>query len=123
MFTAQASRRVRIWNNLRKRLNIALNQASFRPVADLRGRVRVMGAECQLFRRLPGPAASSVKREIQWSISRSAFGEAEMPTRSEEHTSELQSLMRISYAVFCLKKKNNTKYIKYQTHKQNTNKS
>src|SRR3546814_2279280 len=32
------------------------------------------------------------------------FGE--MPYRSEEHTSELQSLMRISYAVFCLKKKN-----------------
>src|SRR3546814_953934 len=31
----------------------------------------------------------------------------ELP-RSEEHTSELQSLMRISYAVFCLKKKNNT---------------
>src|SRR3546814_5520526 len=28
--------------------------------------------------------------------------------RSEEHTSELQSLMRISYAVFCLKKKNTT---------------
>src|SRR3546814_6750137 len=44
-------------------------------------------------------------------------------TRSEEHTSELQSLMRISYAVFCLKKKNNKKYIKttnishkYSTH-------
>src|SRR3546814_10272795 len=30
------------------------------------------------------------------------------PRRSEEHTSELQSLMRISYAVFCLKKKNKT---------------
>src|SRR3546814_5515452 len=30
--------------------------------------------------------------------------------RSEEHTSELQSLMRNSYAVFCLKKKNNTQY-------------
>src|SRR3546814_2583144 len=30
----------------------------------------------------------------------------DLPTRSEEHTSELQSLMRISYAVFCLKKKN-----------------
>src|SRR3546814_10751873 len=29
--------------------------------------------------------------------------------RSDEHTSELQSLMRISYAVFCLKKKNNQK--------------
>src|SRR3546814_8729013 len=33
------------------------------------------------------------------------------PTRSEEHTSELQSLMRISYAVFCLKKKK-TKHIR-----------
>src|SRR3546814_2830965 len=32
-------------------------------------------------------------------------------TRSEEHTSELQSLMRISYAVFCLKKKKKTTYI------------
>src|SRR3546814_7581334 len=31
--------------------------------------------------------------------------------RSEEHTSELQSLMRISYAVFCLKKKKNKKHI------------
>src|SRR3546814_6397518 len=31
-------------------------------------------------------------------------------TRSEEHTSELQSLMRISYAVFCLKKKKHTTY-------------
>src|SRR3546814_2129717 len=37
--------------------------------------------------------------------------------RSEEHTSELQSLMRISYAVFCLKKKT-TIYIKY--HLNNT---
>src|SRR3546814_3689353 len=35
--------------------------------------------------------------------------------RSEEHTSELQSLMRISYAVFCLKKKkNNTEYDIYE---------
>src|SRR3546814_5946789 len=42
--------------------------------------------------------------------------------RSEEHTSELQSLMRISYAVFCLKKKkkkpqtHNSKHIKLNTH-------
>src|SRR3546814_1559694 len=33
------------------------------------------------------------------------------PVRSEEHTSELQSLMRISYAVFCLKKKKQNKNI------------
>src|SRR3546814_1890872 len=37
--------------------------------------------------------------------SRTAF-DAAIRARSEEHTSELQSLMRISYAVFCLKKKN-----------------
>src|SRR3546814_5034228 len=36
--------------------------------------------------------------------------------RSEEHTSELQSLMRISYAVFCLKKKN-SEYTHMKTHK------
>src|SRR3546814_3870588 len=35
-----------------------------------------------------------------------AVNREEWPQRSEEHTSELQSLMRISYAVFCLKKKN-----------------
>src|SRR3546814_8181524 len=37
--------------------------------------------------------------------------------RSEEHTSELQSLMRISYAVFCLKKKKNKK-IQHNSNKQ-----
>src|SRR3546814_5795017 len=35
-----------------------------------------------------------------------ALKKGETDLRSEEHTSELQSLMRISYAVFCLKKKN-----------------
>src|SRR3546814_1339404 len=37
--------------------------------------------------------------------SRTIWGSASGRRRSEEHTSELQSLMRISYAVFCLKKK------------------
>src|SRR3546814_9966187 len=44
------------------------------------------------------------------------LGTTPMTRRSEEHTSELQSLMRISYAVFCLKKKKTsptTKNIKY----------
>src|SRR3546814_1486430 len=36
--------------------------------------------------------------------------------RSEEHTSELQSLMRISYAVFCLKKKNAQKIMRTEQH-------
>src|SRR3546814_4918710 len=38
---------------------------------------------------------------------RAQFHRLDAARRSEEHTSELQSLMRISYAVFCLKKKNN----------------
>src|SRR3546814_10096514 len=50
-----------------------------------------------------GPTAGGL------SITAMACGNAVYPeARSEEHTSELQSLMRISYAVFCLKKKNKT---------------
>src|SRR3546814_9902804 len=48
-------------------------------------------------RRLPNLTAS---------FSNGDSGGAGLLWRSEEHTSELQSLMRISYAVFCLKKKN-----------------
>src|SRR3546814_10612103 len=40
--------------------------------------------------------------------------------RSEEHTSELQSLMRISYAVFCLKKKTKNKHKPYNPHEYET---
>src|SRR3546814_5755137 len=39
------------------------------------------------------------------------FWVMDLITRSEEHTSELQSLMRISYAVFCLKKNNSTQHV------------
>src|SRR3546814_8235399 len=43
--------------------------------------------------------------------------------RSEEHTSELQSLMRISYAVFCLKKKNRLKRYIILTHSKLKNRN
>src|SRR3546814_9050744 len=44
--------------------------------------------------------------------------------RSEEHTSELQSLMRISYAVFCLKKKTNTRrHVRKTTYHKHTHKN
>src|SRR3546814_4230741 len=46
-------------------------------------------------------------------VSQVPAGGAFAVDRSEEHTSELQSLMRISYAVFCLKKKNTQKYKDY----------
>src|SRR3546814_7026643 len=52
--------------------------------------------------RLPASAGETAKSAITASISI-------MDYRSEEHTSELQSLMRISYAVFCLKKKTSQK--------------
>src|SRR3546814_2972171 len=42
-------------------------------------------------------------------------------SRSEEHTSELQSLMRISYAVFCLKKKKQIKRILFEPDSRNNN--
>src|SRR3546814_6835874 len=65
-------------------------------------------------RRVAGPAAADALRLDRAGGARSASGAARSEARlrqlrSEEHTSELQSLMRISYAVFCLqKKKNNT---------------
>src|SRR3546814_8431387 len=50
-----------------------------------------------------GGHADTSSQEVKDAVIQSKFG-----TRSEEHTSELQSLMRISYAVFCLKKKKKT---------------
>src|SRR3546814_10764102 len=57
--------------------------------------------------QLPGVARGFVARALQ---QQRAIGidQLEVEARSEEHTSELQSLMRISYAVFCLKKKKTT---------------
>src|SRR3546814_8433818 len=49
-------------------------------------------------------------RFLRAGFDRGAFAPNGARSRSEEHTSELQSLMRISYAVFCLKKKNNINY-------------
>src|SRR3546814_2911371 len=70
-----------------------------RPAAGLPGRARGRGGggSCEV------PLDQKTKA-----------GTGAAPTRSEEHTSELQSLMRISYAVFCLKKK------KIQTHTAHT---
>src|SRR3546814_6924680 len=52
-------------------------------------------------------AKADIKDQIGWSTDRALRAVRRQFSRSEEHTSELQSLMRISYAVFCLKKKKN----------------
>src|SRR3546814_3258103 len=69
---------------------------------------------CSATARLPGDR--SPKRA---SASFKSASSSTLP-RSEEHTSELQSLMRISYAVFCLKKKTTQKYLLHSEY-TNTN--
>src|SRR3546814_1078720 len=75
------------------------------------------GAGSRTVRRRSRTVAAEYRRRVR---PESVLRVAER--RSEEHTSELQSLMRISYAVFCLKKKNITttqtilKYITHKTH-------
>src|SRR3546814_1505122 len=70
-------------------------------VAQARARCQV-----QRQRRRVEVAVRAVGEVVFGEDQRGAFAHV----RSEEHTSELQSLMRISYAVFCLKKKKNTPY-------------
>src|SRR3546814_9461192 len=69
-------------------------------------KIRVpIGSPCLLI----STAALLSKRIVLPSLRRISF--AVRTIRSEEHTSELQSLMRISYAVFCLKKKKQQKHL------------
>src|SRR3546814_1916070 len=75
--------------------------------ADLRGTIRVATGTSGAIRL---PAADRPITGSAISAARPGNGTSELNNiittpRSEEHTSELQSLMRISYAVFCLKKK------------------
>src|SRR3546814_5960176 len=57
--------------------------------------------------RIPGGRMLIIDAKVSLNAYQDAFGAVDEAERSEEHTSELQSLMRISYAVFCLKKKKN----------------
>src|SRR3546814_2316746 len=61
----------------------------------------------KVFEAVSGGAAASWQMLNRWGTM--AKDEFDFGFRSEEHTSELQSLMRISYAVFCLNKKQNQK--------------
>src|SRR3546814_20339742 len=74
----------------------------FRSAADVADVVDVeqqQGAAVRVLQRLPGAGQAIGAQTVEIDAA------LEVDGRSEEHTSELQSLMRISYAVFCLKKK------------------
>src|SRR3546814_7518925 len=64
-------------------------------------------------RRVPYSKAQRLFNLQQTAIARACGGGKLVGLRSEEHTSELQSLMRISSAVFCLKKKTLTNTLSY----------
>src|SRR3546814_2894171 len=79
--------------------------------AEIKASIRERGLDAPpAITRRPGEAHYIIRNggNTRLAILRELWSE-----RSEEHTSELQSLMRISYAVFCLKKKN-----KHRTHTQ-----
>src|SRR3546814_996365 len=69
-------------------------------IATARRRAREAGVENAAFVEMEAECLTFPDDSFDAIISRYGY-----PHRSEEHTSELQSLMRISYAVFCLKKK------------------
>src|SRR3546814_4158504 len=60
------------------------------------------------FSRHAAGAGDAIRQNTRCNIRKGGQRRGSSHSRSEEHTSELQSLMRISYAVFCLKKKNQT---------------
>src|SRR3546814_4772588 len=76
------------------------------------------GGSCRPLRRTAG-SVGVMHRARRWCRAESSI--RARPRRSEEHTSELQSLMRISYAVFCLKKKKKNNKRTYTTSGHNTN--
>src|SRR3546814_9743090 len=95
--TRRFDRRVRLWGHFILRAAGIDNDKAYQSLQLLNNAV-TRGLTVEYIRN---PDMNLIDRSI-------ATWKAQMPqtqSRSEEHTSELQSLMRISYAVFCLKKK------------------
>src|SRR3546814_10472086 len=96
-------------------------------VGTVRRAARFFEAQPLGMNTFPPRSASSATspRSVKWQRAPAASRDWPRQDRSEEHTSELQSLMRISYAIFCLKKKRNnqtlqlcqlTNYKNYNNH-------
>src|SRR3546814_8450261 len=91
------------------------------PGGDLIGRWSLSFADIDFVNSKPALTRLGLAAQLKFfaSLGFFAIDPGSIPTRSEEHTSELQSLMRISYAVFCLKKKKKIKQNDKQTHRRN----
>src|SRR3546814_10517090 len=108
------AREMRVTEPLDRRIVVAVTRGMIVAVANLAGRVGVGRQLDHAERR--GRAGEGVafgagadhRIDESERVGRGLLGEGLDRERSEEHTSELKSLMRISYAVFCLKKKKPT---------------
>src|SRR3546814_8763431 len=80
--------------------DIDITSLSGRPLRHIRRRIGMVFQEFNLVNRL-----SVIDNVLTGRAGSTSAWRCWFKARSEEHTSELQSLMRISYAVFCLKKK------------------
>src|SRR3546814_983963 len=74
------------------------------------GRIRAAPMAAPMKGPVQGVAMKAASTPVQKEPAEPGFSARLLPARSEEHTSELQSLMRISYAAFCLKKKKNKRH-------------
>src|SRR3546814_5246846 len=98
------------------KLSLSLEAAPVFHLDDARARAIIAGQQAAIEAHWDAvcdeAALGGAERAFLWRrqfLNPFAFeGFAAAPNRSEEHTSELQSLMRISYAVFCLQKKKHT---------------
>src|SRR3546814_4246247 len=107
------------WNSRRRTFSSGARAAAFDPTSKV----------CQVPRPTTGSFSPLLGMGRAFIITPSAArlvpaARAAPAPRSEEHTSELQSLMRISYAVFCLKKKKKSQHrqdIPHRTQKQKRN--
>src|SRR3546814_1999638 len=80
-----------------------------RKIKDINSGIRRCGLRSPYVLQVSSGIIIDSKKSSPYDSRNGASASAGHPVRrSEEHTSELQSLMRISYAVFCLKKKRNT---------------
>src|SRR3546814_8788214 len=104
------NRRQRLIFGVPRQHIVAVAMMSLAPVEWQEGRLGRIGREILVARNLEQDVIFGVEMKGRQRSRRGDEDEGlERPPRSEEHTSELQSLMRITYAVVCLKKKKKQK--------------